>query len=70
MEKQKTTGVAHDEAVAQAVASLTAARESIKQLVEARKRDKLSFTRAANVAREVGDLIKVVSVHLNNPKTV
>ncbi len=68
MVKQKTAGVAHDEAVARAIASLAAARESVAQLVEVRKRDKLSFTRAANVAREVGDLIKVISAHAN-PKT-
>ena len=51
------------EAAGAAIEKLEEARSAVKRVVEVRAVNKLSFSRAANVAKEISDLIKVMSVY-------
>ncbi len=55
-----------DEATRNAIEWLVGAKEAIDEIVEVRRREKLSTTRAAHVGREVGEIIKVLSLYLPN----
>lgn len=46
-----------------AIQNLITAKESVETLVEARRNNKLSSLRASNVAIEIADLIRVLSVY-------
>lgn len=52
-----------DEATQEALARLENAHTAILNLVKVRAYNKLSFTRVSGVAREVKDLIKVLSIY-------
>ena len=58
-----------EEATRTTVQLLEVARCSVCRLAEIRARHKLSFSKTANVARELGDLIRVLSVY-NRPETI
>lgn len=55
-----------DEATTTAIDLLRWAREAVGEIVAVRRRDKLSSTRASHVAREIGEIIKVLSLYIPN----
>jgi len=55
-----------DEATQKAIDLLDAAKMAVGEIVEIRRREKLSSTRASHVAREINEIIKVLSLYLPN----
>jgi hypothetical protein len=47
-----------------AIGLLEEAREAVSRIAEARTREKMSSTRAAHAAREINEIIKVLSLYL------
>jgi hypothetical protein len=60
--------VTPDGATQKAIDLLDAAKNAVDRIVEIRRREKLSSTRAAHVAREIHEIIKVLSLYLPNEK--
>ena len=52
-----------EEATELAIEKLREAKNAVKNIVKVRAANKLSFTRAANVAKEINDLIRVLSIY-------
>ena len=55
-----------DSTTMKAIGLLREAQSAVGEIVEVRRRDKLSSTRASHVAREIGEIIKVLSLYLPN----
>ena len=55
-----------DSATQKAIELLGAAKLAVGEIVETRQREKRSSTRAAHVAREINEIIKVLSLYLPN----
>jgi hypothetical protein len=47
-----------------AIGLLHDAKAAVGEIVDARRREKLSLTRTTHVAREIGEIIKVLSLYL------
>jgi len=58
--------VSPDAATQKAIDLLGDAKDAVGQIVEIRRREKLSSTRASHVAREINEIIKVLSLYLPN----
>jgi len=55
-----------DSATRKAIELLASAKNAVGEIVEIRRREKLSATRAAHVAREINEIIKVLSLYIPN----
>ena len=62
----QTPRPAPDEATRNAIEWLVGAKEAVDEIVEIRRREKLSTTRASHVGREINEIIKVLSLYLPN----
>ncbi|MDL2230251.1 hypothetical protein LJB87_00460 [Alistipes sp. OttesenSCG-928-L06] len=63
---QNTPMPTPDGVTLKAIELLDAAKNAVGEIVETRRREKLSCTRAAHVAREINEIIKVLSLYLPN----
>ncbi len=61
-----TNPAAPDSLTRKAIGLLEAAGAAVGEIVDARRRDKLSVTRASHVAREIREIVKVLSLYLPN----
>ncbi|MDR0954752.1 MAG: hypothetical protein LBM20_05155 [Rikenellaceae bacterium] len=55
-----------DAATQKAIDLLESAKEAVGEIVEIRRQEKLSCTRASHVAREINEIIKVLALYLPN----
>ena len=55
-----------DSVTLKAIELLGEAKTAVGEIVETRRREKLSCTRASHVAREINEIIKVLSLYLPN----
>lgn len=62
----KTLRPTPDDATRKAIELLEAAKHAVGEIVEIRRREKLSCTRASHVAREINEIIKVLSLYIPN----
>lgn len=62
----KTPRPTPDDATRKAIELLDAAKNAVGEIVEIRRREKLSSTRASHVAREINEIIKVLSLYIPN----
>ena len=63
---QTTPRPAPDQPTRKALDLLTASQQAVLEIVESRKQEKMSYTRASHVAREINEIIKVLSLYLPN----
>lgn len=53
-----------NEATQYAILQLQEAKATVQEIVQLRIKEKMSYTRASNVAREINEIIKVLSLYM------
>ena len=66
MEKNAISSTSPSDATDMAIEKLNEAKNAVKAVIKVRAQNYLSFSRAANVAKEINDLIKVLSIYNHN----
>jgi hypothetical protein len=62
----QTLRILPDEMTRRAIDRLEEARTAVREIAEIRAREKMSSTRASHAAREIGEIIKILSLYLPN----
>ncbi len=55
-----------DEMTRKAIGLLESARVAVREIADARMREKMSYTRASHAAREIHEIMKILSLYLPN----